>query len=156
MSLIRRKNESLSNPFQELREMSERIDRLLRSTWDDEKSEQALKALDWSPATNVSETDRAYLVKVDLPEVKKEDVKVTRADGVLSIEGERKHEKREQTEKMHRVESSYGHFLRSFTLPQDADDAHIEATFKDGALSVVIPKSPTTAAKAKTQEIKVN
>ena len=104
---------------------------------------------DWVPAVNISETDKAYVVRADLPEVKKEDVKVTQENGVLTIEGERRQEKREDAEKFHRVESSYGKFMRRFTLPEDGQDEAIEAHFKDGSLSVVIPKAASKRAKAR-------
>ena len=87
---------------------------------------------EWSPQVDISEDEKEYLVKADLPEMKKEDVKVTIEDNVLSISGERKAEKEEKNKKFHRVERSYGTFLRTFTLPEDADAKKIAADFKDG------------------------
>lgn len=86
--------------------------------------------------------------------MKKEDVKVTIEKGVLSISGERKSEKEEKKKRFHRVERSYGKFLRTFTLPEDADAKKIAAEFKDGVLKVHLPKSP--AAKPETVEVKVD
>lgn len=108
---------------------------------------------DWSPEVDISEDEKEYLVKADLPEMKKEDVKVTIEKGVLSISGERKSEKEEKKKRFHRVERSYGKFLRTFTLPEDADGKKIAAEFKDGVLKVRLPKSP--AAKPKPVEVKV-
>ena len=141
MALVRR-NSSLGawDPFREFQEFSERLNRAFAGNENGE-GQQAARAFDWAPAVNISESDKAYLVKADLPEVKKEDVKITQEQGVLSIEGERRHEKRDDSEKLHRVESSYGHFLRRFTIPEDADVEHIEATFADGSLRVTIPKA---------------
>jgi len=102
---------------------------------------------------NISETDKAYLVKADLPDVKKEDVKVTTDNGVLMLEGERRQEKREEGEKFHRVESSYGKFKRRFTLPEDAQSESIEANFKDGALTVQIPKAAQKTARARVVSV---
>ena len=74
---------------------------------------------EWSPLVDITEDDK--VIKADLPEVKKEDVKLTVQDDVMSISGERKYEKEEKGKKYHRVERVYGSFMRSFTLPEDAD-----------------------------------
>jgi len=108
---------------------------------------------DWSPLVDISEDDKEYLVKADLPEMKKEDVKVTVENGVLSISGERKSEKEEKRNKFHRIERSYGTFLRTFTLPDNADSTKIAAEFKEGVLKVHLPKIP--AAKPQHVEVKL-
>jgi HSP20 family protein len=108
---------------------------------------------DWSPGVDISEDDKEYLIKADLPETKKEDVKVAIENGVLSISGERKSEQEEKKKKFHRIERSYGTFLRTFTLPDDADSSKVAAEFKNGVLKVHLPKSP--AAKPKAVEVKV-
>lgn len=105
---------------------------------------------DWEPLTDITEDDKEFLVKVEAPEMEKEDVKVTVENGVLRISGERKAEKEEKTRKYHRVERSYGTFLRVFALP---DGAKISADYKDGVLTVRLPKSET--AKSKAIEVKV-
>jgi HSP20 family protein len=155
MSLIRRNNVNVWDPFREFQELSDRLSRVFQGALpaNQEGHEQALTVFDWAPAVNISETDKAYLLRADLPEVKKEDVKVTHENGVLTLEGERRQEKREENEKFHRVESSYGKFMRRFTLPDEAQEEGIEATFKDGALTVVIPKA--AAKRPKTREIRV-
>jgi HSP20 family protein len=159
MSLIRRQPVATWDPFREFQQLSDRLNRAFSgqpyNTQQEgsREQEQALTVFDWAPAVNISETDKAYLIKADLPEVKKEEVKVTHQDGVLTLEGERRQEKREEHEKFHRVESSYGKFMRRFTLPDDAQEESIEATFKDGALTVVIPKA--AAKRPKSREIKV-
>ncbi len=149
MNLVRRQGVGLWDPFRELQEMADRVNRLLQVEDKRDAGQQALTAFDWAPAVNISETDKAYLVKADLPDVKKENVKVTHENGVLTIEGERRQEKREQNEKFHRVESSYGRFLRRFTIPDDAEEGRIEASFKDGALNVTIPKAEAKSPKAR-------
>jgi HSP20 family protein len=108
---------------------------------------------DWAPSVDVSETDGEYQIKAEIPDVKKEDVKVTLEDGVLTIQGERKHEKEEKGRKYHRVERSYGSFARSFTLPDLVDEENVKAEFKDGVLSLQLPKSEK--AKPKAIEVKV-
>ena len=107
----------------------------------------------WAPSVDIIEDDKEYLVKADLPEVKKEDVKVTVENGVLTITGERKFEKEEKDKKYHRIERSYGNFFRSFTLPDAADGSKVNAEFKDGVLKVHLPKSEKT--KPKAVEVKV-
>ena len=102
---------------------------------------------------DISEDDKEYLLKADLPEMKKEDVKVTVENDVLSISGERKSEKEQKKKKYHRIERSYGTFLRTFTLPEDTDGKKIAAEFKDGVLKVRLPKIP--AAKTKPVEGRV-
>jgi len=155
--LIRRQSSSSSvwDPFREFQDLSDRLNRIFQTNQNGghEGREQALTLFDWAPAVNISETDKAYLVKVDLPEVKKENVKVAHENGVLTIEGERRQEKRDDNEKFHRVESSYGKFLRRFTLPDDGQEEAIEATFKDGSLTIVIPKAASKRPKAR--DIKV-
>ena len=110
-------------------------------------------AREWLPSTDISETDKEYLIKAELPEVKKEDVKVNVEDGVLTISGERKFEKEEKDKKYHRIERSYGSFMRSFSLPDGADSTRINAEFKDGVLRVHLPKNEK--AKTKSIEVKV-
>lgn len=107
----------------------------------------------WAPLTDITEDDKEFLVKVELPEMKKEDVKVTVENGTLRISGERKAEKEEKTRKYHRVERSYGSFERAFTLPEGADGTKVSADYKDGVLKVRLPKTPT--AKPKAVEVKV-
>ena len=115
--------------------------------------QELMTAAEWTPAIEISEDDKEWLVKADLPEVKKDDVKVTVENGVLNITGERKFEKEQKDKKYHRIERSYGSFFRSFTLPEGADGAKVSAEFKDGVLKVHLPKDGK--AKAKALEVKV-
>ncbi len=94
----------------------------------------------WAPSVDITETDAAYTVTADLPEVPKDAVKVTVEEGVLTVRGERKWEKKTDDTKVHLVERSYGSFARSFRLPEDAAPDKVEATYKDGVLTVVLPK----------------
>jgi HSP20 family protein len=108
----------------------------------------------WTPAANISETETEYLIRAELPEVSKEDVKVTVDENVITISGERRKEAEHKDEKVHRVESLYGHFSRSFRLPEDADVAAIQAESKSGMLKVRVPRMP--APKPRTVEVQVN
>jgi HSP20 family protein len=140
------------DPVRELEEMTERMNRIIgRAALP--VPEESLAATEWAPLVDITETDGEYLVKAELPEVKKEDVKVTVKDGVLCLEGERRQEKEEKTKKLHRVERSYGKFVRSFNMPEDADEKKLRAEFKDGVLSVHIGKAEVV--KPKALEIKV-
>ncbi|MEJ2333261.1 MAG: Hsp20/alpha crystallin family protein [Desulfobulbaceae bacterium] len=89
-----------------------------------------------------------------MPEVKKEEVKISVDNGILSIRGERKQEMEEKGKKFHRVERYYGSFTRSFTLPDNVDETKIEASFKDGMLNIQIPKSEKSKPKAIDVKIK--
>jgi HSP20 family protein len=113
----------------------------------------SLAVADWSPEVDISEDDHGYLLKADLPEMKKDDVKVTVEDGVLSFSGERKPEKEDRKKKFHRTERCFGTFRRTFTLPEDADSTKVTAEFRDGVLKVHLPT--TTTAKSKATQVKV-
>jgi HSP20 family protein len=108
----------------------------------------SLTVADWSPEVDISEDDRGYLLTADLPEMKKDDVRVTVEDGILCVSGERKSEKEDQKRKFHRTERSFGNFRRSFTLPQDADSTKVTADFRDGVLKVHLPTTPIARSKA--------
>jgi HSP20 family protein len=95
---------------------------------------------EWAPPADVSETDGEFVIKAELPEVRKEDVSITVQDGVLTLAGERKQEKREDEEKVHRVERFYGSFARRFALPDNADEQGIRAESRDGLIVIRIPK----------------
>jgi HSP20 family protein len=112
------------------------------------QSRESMITAEWAPSVDIAEDEKEWLIKADLPEVKKEDVKVTVQDGVLSITGERKFEKEEKKKKYHRVERSYGNFLRSFTLPEGADAGNVAAEFKDGVLKVRVQKTEQKEPKA--------
>ncbi|MDW8307868.1 MAG: Hsp20/alpha crystallin family protein [Verrucomicrobiales bacterium] len=122
-----------------------------RSTLTDE---EAITLPEWAPLVDIAEDDKEYLLKVELPEVNKDDVKVTVEGDTLTISGERKAEKEEKGRKFHRVERYYGRFERSFSIPDDADADNVKAEFKDGVLRVHLPKSEK--ARPKQIEVKVS
>ena len=139
------------DPFRELEAMSSRLNRLFdRSII---RPDEADGFAAWAPAVDVEETDKEYRIKADLPEVAKSDVKVGIDDGVLTIEGERKQEKEEKGTRYHRVERTYGKFVRRLTVPSDVAQGEVAADFKDGVLNVRLPKSP--AAKPHTIDVKI-
>jgi HSP20 family protein len=141
-------------PFREFEKLPEQMARFFGfPTIRPYTTEETLTVADFMPPVDIYETEKEYLIKLDLPEVIKEEVKVYVEDGVLTIQGERRKEKEEKGKKFHRVERSYGTFLRTFTVPPDADETKIDAEFKEGLLKVHLPKSEK--AKPKTIDVKV-
>ena len=116
-------------------------------------SQEVITTGDWVPLVDIAETDKAFVIKMEIPEVKKEDVKVSVDNRVLTIWGERKQEKEEEGKKFHRVERSYGVFTRSFTLLDNVDESKVTATFKNGILNLQIQKAKV--AKQKAIQVKV-
>jgi HSP20 family protein len=142
------------DPFKELEEISDRFNRIFgRLPARREGGREAMTVADWAPTVDITEDDKEYLIKAEIPEVDKKDVKVTVQDGVLTLTGERKQEKEEKGKKFHRIERSYGSFVRSFTLPYDVSEDKLKAEFKDGMLLVHLPKAEKP--KPKAVEVKV-
>ena len=142
------------DPFRELQDVHNRLTNIFErpSLRRDDKAEWIGES-EWSPMVDVSEDDKHYTVKVELPEMKREDIKVSLESGVLSISGERRFEKEEKGKKYHRVERAYGSFIRSFTLPDNADANQADAQYRDGVLTVNVGKSEK--AKPRAIDVKV-
>lgn len=137
------------DPFRELEEVSNHLNRIFgRTPARAETGHEMLAMADWTPSVDISETDTAYLIKAEIPGVKKEDIKVTIQDGMVTIQGERKMEKEEKDKKFHRIERSYGSFMRSFSVPEDVEEGDVKAEFKDGMINVTLPKSGKPKAKS--------
>lgn len=115
--------------------------------------EESMTVAEWAPLVDISEDDKEYLIKAELPGLKKDDVHISVEKGVLTITGERKFEKEEKDKKHHRVERAYGSFVRTFIVPDDAEADKVAAKFQDGLLTIHIPKSEK--AKPKQIEVKV-
>ena len=144
------------NPLREMDEAQNRFNPFFLAGFPNRMGSGEIHSLtvaDWSPEVDISEDDHEYLLKADLPEMKKDDVRVTVEDGVLSVSGERKSVKEDQKKKFHRIERSFGTFRRSFTLPEDADSTKVTAEFRDGVLKVHLPTTPT--ARSKANQVKV-
>ncbi len=143
------------DPMQDIQEFEKRLSSWMgKSTPSKDRDKEPMRVMDWAPLVDISEDEKEYLIKADLPEIKKEDVKISVQDGVLAISGERKSEKEEKGKKFHRVERSYGSFERSFTVPADAEEEKVSAQFNDGVLMVHLPKGEM--AKPKRLQIKVS
>ncbi len=108
---------------------------------------------EWTPRVDISEDDQSYLIEAELPHVNKDDIALRVADGVLTITGEREFKNEDQTKKYHRIERSYGRFVRSFVLPEEADPEKVHAEYANGILTVRVDKSE--ARKPRQIDIKV-
>ena len=137
-----------SDIFNMQREMNKMFDSFSRGV-----DEPTLPNGNWMPAVDVAEEDNKYVVKIELPGVNKDDVKITLESSILTIRGEKKAEKETKEKNYHRMERSYGSFLRSFTLPTTVKNDKIDAEYRDGILSITLPKAEE--AKPKHIEVKV-
>ncbi|HZS07922.1 MAG TPA: Hsp20/alpha crystallin family protein [Blastocatellia bacterium] len=138
--------------FDPFRQFQERFNRMFGEGFRAEGGENWSLAT-WAPVCDIYETENEIVVKAELPEVKKEEVHVAIENNLLTIRGERKFSEETKKENYHRVERSYGEFIRSFTLPNFVDANKVSAEFKDGMLRVTLPKHEE--AKPKQVEVKV-
>jgi len=148
------------NPVKDLLDVEREFNRIFNSMGNrfevtrkegfDEEFDNAV----WMPLTDIAEDNDNYYLKVDLPGIKKQDVKISYIDGNLSISGERVQDKEAKDKKIHRVERSYGKYYRSFNIPKEIKDDKIKAEFKDGQLTITIPKADEV--KPKEIDIKVS
>ena len=142
------------NPFKERDELESHLATLFATREPTGNGgKEALTVAQWSPLVDITEDGKEYLIQAELPDMKKEDVRLTVENGVLAISGERKFEKEEKGRKYHRIERAYGSFVRRFSLSEDADESNVTANFKDGVLQVHLLKS--VKAKPKAVEIKI-
>lgn len=141
------------NPFRDFSEWENRLNRALGLGSRSSSGKEAMTVAQWSPAVDITEDDQEFLVKAELPDLKKEEIKVAVENGELTLSGERKFEKEEKDKKYHRIERAYGSFRRSFVLPENVSAEQVRAEFKDGLLLVHLPK--TVAAKPKAVQVAV-
>ncbi len=142
------------DPLRELEEMSDRLNRVISRPGGGPvgtNGKETMTVADWIPTVDISETEAEYTILAELPGVKKQDVKVTVENGVLTIQGDRHQQAVENGKKYHRIERSYGRFVRSFTLPETVDEGKVQAEYAEGMLHLRLPKSE----KAKPRQIEV-
>jgi HSP20 family protein len=108
------------------------------------------------PRVNISEDAQNIYVAAELPGLTKDDVKITVTDGVLTLRGEKKSEAKQEGRNYHRIERRFGEFVRQFTLPENAKDDAVHASFKDGILEIVVPKKEIEKPKEHHIEISIN
>lgn len=132
------------NPIRELEDIVQNYHRMMTPSrmqgLVNEPGKEAMAHAEWMPAVDISETEQAYLVKAEIADVKKEDIKLSVHEHVLKLSGERRLEKQDNGPRHHRIERVYGAFARRFTLPEDADETKLAAEYRDGVLNVTIPK----------------
>jgi HSP20 family protein len=134
--------------------MSDRLNRLFaRQDLLGLDGKEMMTVADWIPSVDIGEDEGGFEVQAELPGIKKEDVKVTLENGVLTLQGERKQGQEGKGRKILRTERSYGHFLRRFTLPDSVDETQVKAEFKDGILYLHLPK--TEKAKPRAIEVRM-
>ena len=104
-----------------------------------------------NPRVDIVERDGNYVIEADVPGIAKEDLRVCLEQGVLTIQGERRHEKREDHARFHRLERSYGGFTRSFSLPDDCDVSGLNASCHDGQLCITVPRKTAQAVPQPVQ-----
>jgi len=140
----------MRRPFQELTTLRDDMERVWDSFFKDWRTPELMRG-EWAPSLDVVETKDNYVVKAELPGMEAKDIDISLSNGILTIKGEKKQEKEEKDENYHRVECSYGSFVRSVRLPEEVKTDHINAKYKDGVLKVTLPKLP----EAKSKQIKV-
>lgn len=133
--------------------MQREMNRMFDHFFQDSFEEGPLAGGNWNPAADLVEKEGEYVAKVELPGVSKDDVKITLEDNLLTIRGEKKNEKETKESNYHRVERSYGSFQRSFSLPTAVKPDKVDAQYKDGILTVTLPKAED--AKRKQIEVRV-
>lgn len=142
------------DPFRELEKLQDRMRSLFVKTGTG-NGNGAFSLLsdsefsDWSPAVDIGEDDEEYTIIADLPDVGKDQVKVTLDDGCLTIRGEREKKEEEKKKRFHRVERSYGKYVRSFRIPEEVDEEQIDAQFDKGVLTVHLPKGQEAGREEK-------
>ena len=136
------------DPFREIKELENKIFQNYVPAVQNDKGINA-----FTPSVNTREDEKAYYIEVDLPGVKKEDIKVDIKDNTLTISGERKFKEEVKEDDYYKIETAIGKFSRAFTLPEDADVEHIDAKSENGVLEIVIPKVKKEES-VKTIEVK--
>ncbi len=138
-------------PFRDLATMQEEMNRLFDRLFERFPERKEFGEGLWSPCVDISETKDEIVVTAEIPGMKKDDIKISLNDNILTLKGEKRQEKKVEEENYHRIERSYGAFHRSFTLPTTVQQDQVKATYKDGVLKVRLPK----AEEAKPKEIAI-
>lgn len=139
-----------SNPFSELQTLQDQIGRLFDPPFS-RRDDESLSRGSWMPPVDVAEEGDKLILRAELPGLKEEDIEIEFENGVLTLKGERSFEAEKSERNYHRIERSYGKFVRSFNLPRSVDADGIQASYDSGVLEIVIPKRE----EAKPRQIKV-
>ncbi|MCM8800599.1 MAG: Hsp20/alpha crystallin family protein [Candidatus Omnitrophica bacterium] len=141
------------DPFRELLDLEKEFQRFFDTSLE-LLPERVSKEGIWSPSLDVAEDKENIIIKADLPGVKQQDINISITGDILTLQGERKREEEVKDKSYHRIERFYGVFKRSFTLPPYADTTKVKATYKDGVLEIVIPKTEESKPKQIKVEVK--
>ncbi len=140
-------------PLRELSTMQERMNKLFEDVMrSPNRADEGFAVAAWAPAVDIYETDKEIVMKAELPEMQEKDIEIKVEDNILIVSGERRMAKEVKEENYHRIERSYGNFNRSFTLPRTVDREQIKASYKDGVLTVLLPKKE----EVKPKQIKID
>lgn len=139
--------------FEPLRDM-ELFHNRIRRFFNDSPSYDFNMSESFSPRIDISEDEKNILVEVEIPGVKKEDIKITLQDNILTLQGEKKKEEKEEGKNFFRTERKYGSFKRCFTLPEEIDSDKVDAKFNDGILNITLKKLEVKQAKEKEIQVK--
>ena len=139
------------DPFRDLVALQERMNRMFEDTMSTQRPEADIGA-NWAPSVDIYETEDSLVLKVELPEIRKEDLDIQVEGGVMTIRGERQFDQTIRKENYHKIERSYGTFSRSFALPSNVDPEKINAAYKDGVLMISISKR----AESKKKQIQIS
>ncbi len=134
------------DPFREIASLREDMDRLFDSFFGRPLDLERREGI-WSPLIDIEENDSEVMVKVEVPGMSKEDIKVSVTDNALTISGERKHESEEKGKTFHRIERAYGKFYRTISLPAEVNHDKVKASYKEGVLTITLPKAETSQSK---------
>ena len=140
------------DPFRDLMAIQDRMNRLFQETMARQRGEEELAVGQWSPAVDIYETNERIVLRADLPGLEQSEIEVRVDDNTLTLRGDRKAPADLKPEDFHRAERPHGPFLRSFSLPQNVDQAGIRATHKNGVLEIVLPRK----REAKATSIRVD
>jgi len=136
------------DPFRDVVTLREKMNRLFEDYYPARSEDRDLVASTWSPAVDIYETEDKLVLSAELPGIEDKDIEIKIEDNTLSLKGERNFEKETKEENYHRIERSYGSFVRSFTLPAYINQEKIEAENDDGVLKITMPKKTESKARS--------
>jgi HSP20 family protein len=135
------------DPFRDLSILQERMNRLFEDAGRGYRGDEAAATTTWSPAVDIFETENEIMVKAELPGVERKDITLSLDNNVLTLKGERRFEKETRQENYHRIERAYGGFQRAFSIPAIVEEDKIRADYKDGILTIALPKKEPVKPK---------
>ena len=141
------------NPFGDMAVLQDRMNRLFNETYSSRRDDDLMNRGTWTPAVDIYEVEGALVLKAELPDMRREDIDVSVENNTLTIRGERKLDSEINQESFHRVERSYGHFVRSFALPNTVDATKIAAEYKNGVLRLNLPVREEAKPRTITIEV---